>query len=602
MTEASARSALTVARQGCSVAREHAGSPDEGRRRPGVWAGRPRRVGRAVGRPSVTLASLAVALLAATSPVRGDEPDRTVELRAVRGMQYDVKRFVVRPDQRVRLVLRNADNTLKHNLVVTAPGKRLRVVKAALAMGSAGPANDYVPDVEAVLVATPVLAPGQKRSIEFTAPSEEDVYPYVCTFPGHGYVMYGAMYVSEEDPDLPPLSKDPNLPTAHMASGGEAPTARDPGSSDRASVRRLFMPDSGPASFAVGLKGGQSYCFDAGACRLRYAWRGGYIDASKFLAGSGDAPVRIEGRIYYRSRRFPLRIGSADQAPTRKEFLGYARVDGEPQFRYRVDGVEVRERITPVTDGSGLVRHFRVPDVDAPVHFLAERHAGVAYSASAGNWSDQHLRLTPEQAKRFTVTMTEKRGDAPLGSWSMDDDPWNRRIRLPVGVAGRAVPFDGRTLSTGVQPADHSDGLTVMGWTRPDDVSEKRVLFGARDDAGRRLLLGHHVGGKKGVGLVVGDAVDLRHEPTGDGWHHLAAVLDSDAARLYVDGEKVVEHEKRPALPASELHVGGEDGFPGRVDEVRIYDRALELAEIRRVRQRDMETPARRYIIQPVRP
>ena len=37
--------------------------------------------------------------------------------------------------------------------------------------------------------------PRGAQKIEFTAPSQPGVYPYVCTFPGHWRRMHGAMYV-----------------------------------------------------------------------------------------------------------------------------------------------------------------------------------------------------------------------------------------------------------------------------------------------------------------------------------------------------------------------------------------------------------------------
>ena len=40
----------------------------------------------------------------------------------------------------------------------------------------------------------------------------------------------------------------------------------------------IKMPDASPASIAVALDDTNSLCWDAGTCRLRYAWTGGFID------------------------------------------------------------------------------------------------------------------------------------------------------------------------------------------------------------------------------------------------------------------------------------------------------------------------------------
>src|SRR5687767_5561030 len=46
----------------------------------------------------------------------------------------------------------------------------------------------------------------------------------------------------------------------------------------RPQVLRIFMPDASPAAIAVALPGDLSFCFDASECRLRYVWKGGFID------------------------------------------------------------------------------------------------------------------------------------------------------------------------------------------------------------------------------------------------------------------------------------------------------------------------------------
>jgi hypothetical protein len=137
-------------------------------------------------------------------------------------------------------------------------------------------------------------------------------------------------------------------------------------------IVRWDMPEATPAAIAVGLPGKLSYCFDAGESRLRYAWRGGFIDLSETLTKKVDAKkltptARLVGDVFYRSEAFPLRTGTPDGIP-RRRFRGYRLVDGYPEFRYEVDGVEVRERI--VAEGAGLARHFEIARVEGPMWFV----------------------------------------------------------------------------------------------------------------------------------------------------------------------------------------------------------------------------------------
>jgi hypothetical protein len=80
--------------------------------------------------------------------------------------------------------------------------------------------------------------------------------------------------------------------------------------------------------------------------------------------------------------------------------------------------------------------------------------------------------------------------------------------------------------------------------------------------------------------------------PVSDGaWHHVAVVFPGagGAARLYVDGADRGDAGLR--LPASgpgiEIGSGGGKYLAGLLDEVRIYDRALDAGEIKAVYRRE---------------
>jgi mono/diheme cytochrome c family protein len=139
-------------------------------------------------------------------------------------------------------------------------------------------------------------------------------------------------------------------------------------------VVRWDMPEATPAAIAVGLPGGVSYCFDAGESRLRYAWRGGFLDLTATLTRKTDAnrltpTAKLIGEVFYRSEAFPWRVGGPDRVPQAR-FRGYQLVGGYPQFHYQVAGVDVYERIVPTSDKKSLTRDFRLPRVDQEVWFI----------------------------------------------------------------------------------------------------------------------------------------------------------------------------------------------------------------------------------------
>ena len=132
------------------------------------------------------------------SRTRFPKVDAEIELTTVpMQMRYDNTVFQVRPGSRVRLTLRNSDE-MHHNLIVCKPGKLtwLDVAKAAWALGPDGPKMGFVPDSDLVVAATRQVPLGQQDTIDFAVPDVEGSYPFVCTLPGHAFLMRGEIIVS----------------------------------------------------------------------------------------------------------------------------------------------------------------------------------------------------------------------------------------------------------------------------------------------------------------------------------------------------------------------------------------------------------------------
>lgn len=339
--------------------------------------------------------------------------DTTITIITSGGLQFDQKRLIVRPNTRLHLIFQNKDD-MAHNLVVTRPNARLRVVEFALALGDKGPAMHHVPAMDDVLAHTISVEPGNTDSL--TVRVADGAYPFVCTYPGHGSVMYGVIYATREPQKLPAPSDDRNLPNLdrvaeagkqhHHAEASGIATSGHPYPLTLPAVCRTFMPDCGPAAIAVGLPGsdgGQSYVFDAGSCRLRYAWSGGFVDNDEQWDGKGQRFTKVVGDIYYRDTDgFPWRVGS--QAPV-VQFKGYRLIDRYPEFRYLVNGVEVRELIRPRAGGRGLVRTFTIAPTKQPLTFVATAQPGIQYKPSTGRLQNNQVRL-PAGTRQFSLTLS----------------------------------------------------------------------------------------------------------------------------------------------------------------------------------------------------
>ncbi len=164
----------------------------------------------------------------------------------------------------------------------------------------------------------------------------------------------------------------------------------------RPQVQRIFLPDASPASIAVALPGDLSYCFDAAECRLRYVWKGGFIDGFDYWKGNGSSLAKLVGKVVYREKYHPFVAFSSISLPPK--FLGY-RVgrDGIPTFRYRIhSGGTVEETIRPLPDGLGLERQFAT---DGEGFSVSEPSEGIEITSSTGK-----LSIEPDRSKSFTLT------------------------------------------------------------------------------------------------------------------------------------------------------------------------------------------------------
>ncbi len=349
---------------------------------------------------------LAAALASLPGAVGAAGATEVIHIGTLPGLRFDTGAFSVRPGSDVEVVFSNYDEML-HNFVVVKPGSRERVVQAALALATGAAEKNFVPDSPDVLWASKVVPAGQSVTLKLTAPAALGEYPYVCTFPGHGILMFGTMIVTNTP--QPAVMNPVSLPKPPARTGAPAtspdgmdhaqhagtPTAA---TAARAVTMRAFMPNSGPAAIAVQLPGGVSYCWDAGAGRFRYAWTGGYMTMP---AAAERGLAKIQGEVFYTEPAYPLRLGAAPGTePKQIDFKGYT-LDAQriPEFETVVDGVTVRER-AEVRDGK-LVRRFRTSG-EATVWFaIPAENAGL--DAPSGTKAGAFYRFAGEAAKEFTI-------------------------------------------------------------------------------------------------------------------------------------------------------------------------------------------------------
>jgi azurin len=121
-------------------------------------------------------------------------------------MQYDKKEFSVKAGDKVSILFTNKGCPLQHNLVILKPGTDAKFGPAAdkmiVADAIGAMAKAYLPDdaeskASIVAASTRLIGTGQNEILTFTAPAEAGAYPFLCTFPGHRFLMKGVMTVTQ---------------------------------------------------------------------------------------------------------------------------------------------------------------------------------------------------------------------------------------------------------------------------------------------------------------------------------------------------------------------------------------------------------------------
>jgi putative membrane-bound dehydrogenase-like protein len=138
-------------------------------------------------------------LAAKKSGILSDTPELTTIRVATlpERMMYDVKELTVKPGKKIKLTFANPDY-MPHNILLVKPGKADEVGLQAIGLGAGGFEVGFVPKSDDILWSIKLVDHGREETIEFTAPTEEGAYPYICSFPGHHLLMRGMLYVTND--------------------------------------------------------------------------------------------------------------------------------------------------------------------------------------------------------------------------------------------------------------------------------------------------------------------------------------------------------------------------------------------------------------------
>ncbi len=237
--------------------------------------------------------------------------------------------------------------------------------------------------------------------------------------------------------------------------------------------------------------------------------------------------------------------------------------------------------------------------------------AGTTYAFTG--WSDggaaTHQITAPATATTYRATYAAQGGGPAglVGAWSFDEpsgptvaDASGRAnpgtisgaTRNVAGRFGGALTFDGVNDMVTVSDAaslDLTTGMTLEAWVNPSALGSAWRTAMLKEGGGLSYALYAHDGAGHSAGYIDQgtdrDVVSPAALPL-NAWSHLAVSYDGGTMRLYVNGAQVATRAQTGAIVASTgpLRFGGNsvwgEWFAGRLDELRVYNRALTAAEV----------------------
>ena len=163
------------------------------------------------------------------------------------------------------------------------------------------------------------------------------------------------------------------------------------------------------------------------------------------------------------------------------------------------------------------------------------------------------------------------------------------------GKYGNAISFNGTNAYVNVPNSSSvqlTTAMTLEAWVNPSQRKGvwRDVIYKGNDNY---YLEADSTSGKPATGgSTFGGPLFGTAALTTNTWTHFAGTYDGMTLRLYVNGTQVGSRAQTGpiAISTNALQIGGDSiygqYFPGKIDEIRIYNRALSATEI----QSDMNT------------
>lgn len=156
------------------------------------------------------------------------------------------------------------------------------------------------------------------------------------------------------------------------------------------------------------------------------------------------------------------------------------------------------------------------------------------------------------------------------------------------GNSNAALRFNGRSDYVDTPVDSNLATLTISAWFQTESVAGERSIVDSDGGGsyGHSIILGYFSGDSTLDVQFHDGYLDSGWSPQVGRWHHAVACYDRDVIRLFIDGREVRSWSYSPLTPdGSNFRIGRHNTgdpqwFDGIIDNVRIYNRALDSLEV----------------------
>ena len=183
----------------------------------------------------------------------------------------------------------------------------------------------------------------------------------------------------------------------------------------------------------------------------------------------------------------------------------------------------------------------------------------------------------------FNGNMKERNGRLPAGQTNDGSPAFYTTDRN--GLRGKAIKMTGN-YRVHLNHIPHSPEMSLVAWIKYDSSSQTMCNFITGESDGPRFA---HAFNKFYASNTVSANPFIASDSVDNDWHHLVATIDGTYLRFYVDGiliNTILSPDFQQIVMTKYvigygIVLGPDTNWPGAVDDLRFYDRAITPAEVK---------------------